>query len=241
MPMQRMISEDLRIEEAICEDLLIKEAPAKLVGHLYAEEVGDGVLRRLGSLYDYVLAGNGVFLRAQRPGLGVQFQIAECEVRGLPALEDIFEWDAPPVPVGTVEQMLRIARREAIVDREILFHITWDSPPGWTSTWALHVPEQDAGPAHCKPLDDGPDSTHAKALIECHSHHSMSAHFSSMDDEDEQGFRIYAVLGRVLNEQAKISVRVGCHGYFFVIPAESVFELPTGLVDAQEQETFDDD
>jgi len=203
--------------------------PEKLVGYLHAEG-GDGLFRRLGSLYDYVLAGNGVFLRAQRPGLRVQFRIAECEVRGLPELENIFEWDAPPVPVNTVEQMLRICRREAIADREILFHITWDSPPGWTSTWALHVPEQNAGAAHCKPLDDGPDSTHARALIECHSHHNMPPRFSSMDDDDEKGFRIYAVVGKVMKD-AMISVRVGCHGYFWSIPAEWVFELPPGLRD----------
>jgi len=209
-------------------------------------EGGDGSFRRLGSLYDYVLAGNGVFLRAQRPGLRVQFQIAECEVRGLPNLEDIFDWNFQRVSVGTVETMLRRSRQEALADQEILFHLVpcghpLDDLESFDPRWDLFIPDQDAGTAHCKPLDDGPESTHARALIECHSHHSMSAHFSSMDDEDEKGFRIYAVLGRVLNEQAKISVRVGCHGYFFVIPAESVFELPTGLVDAQEQETFDDD
>jgi hypothetical protein len=56
----------------------------------------------------------------------------------------------------------------------------------------------------------------------------MSADFSGMDDEAQQGFRVYAVVGRVLTSP-EIRVRVGCHGYFWEIPANWVFEMPKGL------------
>ncbi|MCP9496858.1 MAG: hypothetical protein MSG64_20675, partial [Pyrinomonadaceae bacterium MAG19_C2-C3] len=36
-----------------------------------------------GSLYDYVLAADGVYLRAERKGLRVLFPIAEAPVKGL--------------------------------------------------------------------------------------------------------------------------------------------------------------
>jgi hypothetical protein len=37
--------------------------------------------------YDYVMAGNGVFIRAVRAGMDVLMPIASCEVRGLPHLD----------------------------------------------------------------------------------------------------------------------------------------------------------
>lgn len=189
-----------------------------------------------GVLYDYVLAGNGVFIRAKRPEMKVQFQIGVCEVRGLPELEEIFEWDFEPVARETVERMLSIARAEAIEDREVLFHLTRGEMSSWNNGWELVRPPQLADGGHCKPLEDGPGSSHASALIECHSHHNMRAYFSGIDDADEQGFRIYAVMGTVLSAP-EIRVRVGVHGYFWDIDPRWVFELPDEMTEGFAEES----
>jgi hypothetical protein len=55
--------------------------------------------------------------------------------------------------------------------------------------------------------------------------------FSRTDNKDEQGFRIFAVIGRV-NEKPLILVRVGVYGNYWNIPAEMVFELPEEIRDA---------
>jgi hypothetical protein len=59
----------------------------------------------------------------------------------------------------------------------------------------------------------------------------MQARFSSLDDQDEQGFRIYAVLG-CLSSKPVMRVRVGMYGHRRDIPANWVFDLPPGIGDA---------
>jgi hypothetical protein len=67
-------------------------------------------------------------------------------------------------------------------------------------------------------------------LIEIHSHVDAAPIFSSTDDEDEQGFRIYAVIGQV-NHAPLLNVRLGIAGHFCHIPASLVFDLPEGIDD----------
>ncbi|MCI0489362.1 MAG: Mov34/MPN/PAD-1 family protein [Blastocatellia bacterium] len=181
------------------------------------------------ALYEYVMAGNGLFLRARKPGLEVCFSIAETEVRGLPTSESRFECDYPLVPADLVERILIRSQIEAEQGLEILFHLLWEE-----GRWSLVVPPQEQGGGHCKPLSSGPDSSHARALIEIHSHHSMRARFSSTDDRDEQGFRLYGVIGRVMT-RPEIRMRVGCYGYFWEIDPSWVFEIPDGLRRADEE------
>ena len=183
-----------------------------------------------GSLYDYLVGAGGVYLSATREEFKVRFRIGACDVRGLAEIEEGFEWNVPPAPAELVDALLRKARSEALEDREVLFHLLVSDTSGWT----VLVPPQQQGRTHCKPLDSGPESSHGRALIEVHSHHNMPAFFSATDDADEGGFRIYGVVGRVL-EGPEIRVRVGCHGYFWEIPADWVMELPQGMKDLAEE------
>jgi hypothetical protein len=50
------------------------------------------------------------------------------------------------------------------------------------------------------------------AVVEIHSHHAMRAYFSSTDDRDETGRRVYGVLGRLDAPTPEIALRVatGC-------------------------------
>jgi hypothetical protein len=70
-----------------------------------------------------------------------------------------------------------------------------------------------------------------RALIDLHSHALMDPFFSRTDNKDEQGFRIFAVIGKV-NEKPLILVRVGVYGNYWNIPADLVFELPGEIRDA---------
>jgi PRTRC genetic system protein A len=176
------------------------------------------------ALYEYVMACDGVYLRAAKPDLEVCFRIARCQIKGLQRVNEVFEWQLPRVPAVFLECILVKARQAALGDLEMLFHLHH------SSEWFLDVPEQEQGGASCRSLDDA--STN-RAQIELHSHHSMAARFSSIDDHDEKGFKVYAVIGRVL-EAPELRVRVGCHGYRWPIPAEWVFEMPEGVRDCND-------
>ena len=180
-----------------------------------------------GSLYTYFWASNGVWIKGTRDGLQVVFPVAEFETRGLHVPgEHWFKFDFPKVPVDLVRQMWVHARAAAFGNFEQLYHLVFDE-----GGWQLIVPEQTQTDQSCRPLDDGLESSHARAVIEVHSHHEMRAFFSPQDNLDETGFRLYGVLGRVLSDPT-LRLRVGLYGHFWEIAAAWVFEMPEGLKDA---------
>ncbi len=180
-------------------------------------------------LYQYVMAGNGIFLRAHRREFQAQLCIARCDIRGLAELKTELHLYAPLVPRSIVEEIVR--RSQSAQDSsgrpcEIVFHLELDA-----GAWILHVPEQSQAPARVKPADDSPSSSYARACIELHSHVNMNACFSCFDDRDELGFRIYVVLG-CISTTPTLAVRIGIYGYHLEIPACWVFELPPDVADA---------
>lgn len=184
-------------------------------------------------LYDYLLAGNGLFVRGRRTGLSACIPLTLTTVRGLPPATPGATLTVPRVPVGALTRMLGLARgaQRHGAPIEILFHLEWQTA---TARWRLHLPPQEGTPGQVRPTDTGPDSTYARALIEIHSHHSMRAFWSATDDVDERsGFRLYGVLGTIFT-QAQLRLRVGMHGYFLEIPAAQVFNLPTDITDGGE-------
>ena len=210
--------------------------PALVEYHLITPQ--SGVPPFQAHLYDYLFAGNGVFIRSKRPGLEVILPVATREIRGLAPIESLVRFTYPPVPQHLVEQILWCAQGaigEGGNPVEILFHLEWRN-----EAWQLAIPEQVQTATSVLPTDDGADSSYATALIDLHSHHGMRAFFSSTDNRDEQGFRVYAVVGNIF-QRPEILVRVGCEGVHWIIPATTVFELPEGLIDASAPDPQDED
>ena len=183
------------------------------------------------AMYEYVLAGNGVFVRGQREGLAATIKVAKCFVRGLAPLQQSFQFNYPRVPASVLTRMLQRSRTSSEgrlfkEPKEILFHLCWDA-----TIWQLIVPPQSATPTTVQPLGNSLDSSYERALIECHSHHWMSPYFSTKDNAEETGFRIFAVLGHIFT-MPSIRVRIGLYGHFLEIPANTIFELPETITDA---------
>jgi PRTRC genetic system protein A len=75
---------------------------------------------------------------------------------------------------------------------------------------------------------------YANTLLELHSHHQMAAFFSATDTADEQGFRLYGVVGRLDSDSQhtpEIRMRMGIYGQFWDIPASIVLSLPSCITD----------
>lgn len=180
-------------------------------------------------LYEYIMAGNGIFIRGARREFQAQFRIAPGVVNGLQDLQPSFELNGSRVRGEIVLEMLdraRAARDAQGQPVEILFHLELDD----LGVWRLRVPDQTQAPASTKPTDDSTGSSYARACIDVHSHVHMPARFSSLDDRDEMGCRLYVVLGRI-HEAPEIRLRVGLYGYRHEFPAAWVFELPPGITD----------
>jgi PRTRC genetic system protein A len=190
------------------------------------------------SLYEYVLAGNGLFVRGERRELSVLLPVASFETRGLADVEPHIGLHVPRVPTSAL--LIALDRARKARDHhgflvEIVFHLWVDN----TGHWRMEMPEQLQGNASVQPLDDSAESSYARALLELHSHADMAAQFSAEDDVDEAGFRLYAVLGHV-GKYPKLRVRVGLYGYRWEVHAREIFDLPVEIYDANEIEEATD-
>lgn len=184
-----------------------------------------------GGLFDFVFAGNGVFVHAERPELEVCFPIQAAEIRGLPAMLPMFDFRLPRIPESFVGALIRDANLRAEKGLETLFHLCWSGLALMDDGWVGYEPEQARTAGSCRPLAGG--GSHERAIVEVHSHHSMAAKFSETDDGDETGFRLYGVVGR-LPDKPEIRMRVGVYGYFWEIPATWVMDLPEEIHDTTE-------
>jgi PRTRC genetic system protein A len=188
----------------------------------------DGSLPKIPScLYAYIMAGNGVFVYAWRLGLEALIPVLTGKIAGLPELTPRVNI-AKRVPASLLEDALRFCKQ--VFPNETLFWFNW------TDDWSIHIPDQQITNASAVPCDRH-DKAGTRALIDLHSHARFSPLFSPTDNQDEVGFRIYAVIGNV-DKTPTISVRVGVYSHYFNIPASAVFELPDGIHDIYEQEDF---
>jgi PRTRC genetic system protein A len=191
----------------------------KLVQHLVLGD--DGMLPATSDcLYAYLMAGNGIFLKAGRPGLEVLIPVSKLRIAALP---DLIPYVRPSrrIPRHLLQKALEISQQS--FPNEIMIWFNLDDQ------WSMDVPQQAVRPSRAVPLDRH-DPRGTQALIDLHSHGSLPPFFSRTDNMDEQSFRIYAVLGEV-DGAPRICVRVGVYGNYFNIPASTVFEMPSEIVD----------
>jgi PRTRC genetic system protein A len=172
-----------------------------------------------GCLYAYVLAGNGVFVHAERPGLEALIPVLSGRIASLPPLNPRVNISRR-LPAGLLLAALHWSQEAFPNEALFWFHLA--------EKWTVFMPAQRRGRGRVVPSNQN-DPKGTSALVDLHSHARMSPFFSPADDHDEQGFRLYAVLGN-LHRTPTIRVRVGVYGHFYELPPGSVFDLPAGVL-----------
>ncbi len=181
-----------------------------LVDYLVAR---DGPPPRRGLAYDYVLAGDGLYLVAENPWLSARMPVARCAVRGLPPLYPACSLRQGPLPQPLWEAIVQTGRALAAAGREVVLLVQHDRVTGYR----LALPPQRVGRIRViyRPAGD--------AVLEIHSHHRYPARFSATDDADEQGLRLYGVIGRLDGARPEVALRAGAYGHWLPVPREEVF------------------
>ena len=171
--------------------------------------------------YQYLLAGNGLFIRAETHFFEAVLPIASSPVRGLTPLRHHFRLKVPRIPARLLDTILADARRARRPDggrpdnglNEVLyqFHhhgqmVQVKKPPQRTTGVSVIAAS-------------GNDSA---ILCDLHSHGNMHAFFSRTDDADEQATKAYVVIGK-LDTEPEIRLRVGVYGYWQSLPVTAVF------------------
>lgn len=168
------------------------------------------------AMVEYIVAGNGLFVRAEDSRLAALVPITKARLSGLADVEPYARLKIPRVPAEWLWSVLNSAR--AYLPNEAMYQFIYDPAfPNWNG-WRCGTPPQVAGVVSVTFAD------HGNAVIDLHSHNSMGAFFSTTDDEDEGGLRFYVVIGRLDTPRPEIAVRMGVYGHHWEVPATEVFE-----------------
>ena len=177
----------------------------------YLLNTREGLSGEPGTFYDYIVAGNGLFVRAKGPLVVATVLVADAEVRGLAPLEERVVLPQGKVPRALYDLAISVVAADPM--REHYLAVTWEG------AYHLRVPAQDgtAGGVSYERLP--------ATVLDIHSHGTMRAFFSGTDNRDEQGLRLYMVIGRLDRLLPDVELRIGVYGYFAPLSAEDIFDM----------------
>lgn len=199
-----------------------------LIGHRIAPRENEPIEA---ALFEYALAGNGLFVRAKRKEFTVSLPLSAQKISGLPDIPVGISWTKPRIPAFLWHDILRHAQQAhpSSSFKEEVYLIYWD---GHASEWQWRA----SGRSHtwASTIADDTLPEYVECCIELHTHPPGALHFSQADDRDELGkFRIFAILIEV-HDKPKIRFRCGVYDHLVPIPGAWVGEMPEGIIDLHE-------
>ncbi len=178
------------------------------VGYLINEK--GGLSGQRGVFYDYIMAEDGLFLQAKNAHLAATVCIAPQVVRGLAPLEESIQLLHGKVPMYFLNLALSVLCIKPDIEQYLALT--------WQGNYSLGVPSQSQTAASVT------YETLPGTVLDIHSHTgSMPARFSNIDDRDEQGLCLYAVVAGLHNLFPTVELRLGVYGYFMPLNKEEVF------------------
>lgn len=206
----------------------------KPIGYLTNTE--QGLHGDRGLYYDYIFASNGVFIEAEGEFMAARVCVREAEIRGLAPLSPVVVLRHGLIPQHLFDLILNYFL--ANWKKEIYAAVVYDM---LNNKYGIVIPPQAASEEQLRKEGNqgqgGSASvayyTPEKVVVDLHSHGDMTAAFSSQDNRDEQGLKIYGVIGNFLREEPVVNLRVGVYGYFQQVKWDDIFDgILVGAADA---------
>lgn len=198
----------------------------KFVEHKIARSKNEPITA---ALYEYVTAGNGLLLRAERNEFAVSLALLERAIRGLPNVETGIFWKKLRISLEIWQEILADARArsESGEFKEDVYVVFWDEQSEmWRWKWMSRERRFAAT------IADDAQAEYGKSCLELHTHPPGAIRFSRADDLDESDkFRIFGILIDVHSSKPKIRFRCGVYDFFKQIPASEIGEMPAEFID----------
>ena len=179
----------------------------------YLHNTAKGLVGEPGLGYNYILARNGLFIRAENDHLVATVPIFKLEelrpVRGLAPMEKRVTLKHGPIPVEMWERAYNTLMEDP--SSECYMAIVWVH-----DRYELTRPQQDATAASVK------YERPRNVVVDIHSHGAIKAFFSTTDDQDDQGLKISIVVGNLDKGPwypDHIASRVCVYGYYAPVHA----------------------
>lgn len=150
------------------------------------------------------------------------------DIRELEDIKPGFQFNLPKIPGELLETALSFFRyfvENSPEEQEVMVQIFWDNED---EKYIIECPYQKVSKTRIF-VEDYPilHNQRFTQVMQIHSHNTMNAFFSSIDERDEKAFMVYGVVGRLDSHEPEILVRVGCNGEFIELPLDYIFNNPT--------------
>ena len=195
---------------------------SKPVGYLVNHQ--EGISGERGLYYDYIIASNGIFIEAEGSLIAARIPVAECEIRGLAPIETKISLTYGSIP----QRFFDLALDLFLADSSSEHYVAVVGDAGYH----FYIPVQDksAGSVVYEVI--------TSVVLEMHSHGHGGAWFSSTDNVDETGLKLYGVVGE-LNATPIVKLRIGAYGYFKDLSWREVFDGSlTGALEYEKEEVI---
>ena len=135
--------------------------------------------------------------------------VVPAEVRGLSALTENVVLKKGRIPRNIYNLAQSVLSTDWYHERYLA--VTWEDG------YHLRVPWQNGSSSGVE------YETVPNTVLDIHSHGMMSAFFSGTDNKDEQGLKLYMVVGRLDTLVPEVEIRVGVYGYFARVEFDEIF------------------
>lgn len=180
--------------------------------------------------YQYIIAQNGVFVRAENEFVSACFPVthlkeATAPIRGLQPLNGWVRLKIPRIPLNLLETAIADAQVSVVNGRldETLSYVVWrNGRVGELTSSRYHLikpADQKASPNFVVTEMVEPGET---VVMDIHSHGGAPPYFSPTDDRDETRLRFYGVIGN-LQTTPQWRFRLGIYGHWMEIDRDTLF------------------
>ncbi|MFF0828755.1 Mov34/MPN/PAD-1 family protein [Brevibacillus sp. NPDC003359] len=133
-----------------------------------------------------------------------------------------FQFNLPRIPgilLGMTISFFRAYCEEG--ENEVMVEIYWDK---LQEQYHIYVPKQIVSKNSIISESEIRDHDNLLLVMHIHSHNTMPAYFSAVDNRDEVAYMLYGVIGSLNTTEPDLLFRVGKGGIFYNLPAHYVFE-----------------
>lgn len=179
--------------------------------------------------FDYLLAGNGLFIRAKRKEFSVCLPLCKVSVKRLAHATSQIIWHKPPIPSRIWQEILENVREDSgSLEFKEDVYVVYCHEKNVKWQWKNIGKKRN----FASTIADDSLVEYGEACLEIHTHPPKAIHFSQMDDRDEQGkFRLFGILIDVHESHPKVRFRCGIYDHFVQIPTLYIGEMPIEFVD----------
>lgn len=194
-----------------------------LVGH-YIENIPDKCKKKV----SYVLQGDGLW-QVRKNEIGTFYiHMYDTIIPGLECnLEAGWELNVPKIPVELWNMAISFFKDvNRVHNSEAYLQFFYDEKD---NEYILHCPKQVVSGASVKYENDEMFESDKILVLEVHSHNSMGAFFSGIDDSDEKSDRFFGVIGKVNTCGPEYKLRLMMGGFPVEVDLEDIFEIENAV------------